>query len=77
MSANRPISTLFVEEHKAYHGVMGETYLPHPSSGPADRSTAADAFLREEPDEEEDNDEQDEEDDRDEQDDDVDEGYSE
>jgi hypothetical protein len=62
-----------VEEHKAYHWIMDETYLASPS-GPADRSIAADVLLREEPDEE---DEDGEEHDGGEEDDDEDEGYSE
>jgi hypothetical protein len=63
-----------VEEHKAYHWIMDAQYLVCPGSGPADRSIAADVFLREEPDEEE---EDGEEHDPDEEDDDGDEGYSE
>jgi hypothetical protein len=54
---------------------MDETYLACPGSGPADRSTAADVLLREEPDEEEEDGE--EHDGDDEEDDDGDEGYSE
>jgi len=53
---------------------MDETYLQCPGSDPADRSIAADALLREEPDEEEDDEK---EHDGDEEDDDGDEGYSE
>lgn len=53
---------------------MGETYLQCPTSGPADRSIAADVLLREEPDEEEDDED---EHDGDKEDDDGDEGYSE
>jgi hypothetical protein len=53
---------------------MDETYLQCPRVASADRSTAADALLRDEPDdEEEDVDERD----SDEEDDDGDEGYSE
>ena len=64
-----------VEEQKAYHWIMDETYLACPGSGPADRSTADEVLLREEPDEEEEEDG--EQNDRDEEDDDGDEGYSE
>ncbi|HME33687.1 MAG TPA: hypothetical protein VKF84_00520 [Candidatus Sulfotelmatobacter sp.] len=53
---------------------MDETYLQCPGSGPVDSSIAADALLRDEPDEEE---EDEEEHDGDEEDDDSDEGYSE
>src|SRR6266481_8859258 len=53
--------------------IMDETYLQYPGSGPADRSIAANALLREEPDEEEDDEK---EHDGDEEDDDGDEGYS-
>ena len=75
MRANRLISRAnLVEEQKAYHWIMDETYLACPGSGPADRSIAADVLLREEPDEEEEDGEQN---DRDEEDDDGDEGYSE
>ena len=63
-----------VEEHKAYHWIMDETYLACPGSGPDDRSIAADVLLREEPDEE---DEDGEEHDGGEEDDNEDEGYSE
>ena len=52
---------------------MDETYLACPSSGPANRSIAANLLLREEPDEEEDEEEHD----GDAEDDDGDEGYSE
>ena len=52
---------------------MDEKYLQCPRSGPADRSIAADALLREEPDAEEEEEEQD----GDEEDDDAEEGYSE
>jgi hypothetical protein len=69
--ANGQISRArLVEEHKAYHLIMDETYL----ACPADRSIAADVLLREEPDEE---DEDGEEHDGGEEDDDEDEGYSE
>ena len=74
MSANRPISRAgFLEQHKAYHWIMDETYLACSGSGP-DLSIAADLLVREEPDEEE---EDGEEHDPDEEDDDEDEGYSE
>jgi len=53
---------------------MDETYQQCPGSGPIDHSIAANALLREEPDEEEDDEE---EHDGDEEDDGGDEGYSE
>jgi hypothetical protein len=81
MRANRLLSSgSVVEEHKAYHWIMGETYIACPGAGPADRSIGADVLLREEPDEEEEDEEEDdgnEEDDGDEDGDDGDEGYSE
>ena len=55
--------------------IMDETYLQCPGSKSSDRWIAADALLREEPDEDEEEDE--EEHDGDEEDDDGDEGYSE
>lgn len=75
MTANRRISRASVlEQRKAYHWIMDETYLACFGPGRADLSIAADLFLREEPDEEE---EDGEEHDPDEEDDDADEGYSE
>jgi hypothetical protein len=53
---------------------MDETYLQRLVSGPADRSIASNALLREEPDDEE---EDEDEHDGDEEEDDGDEGYSE
>jgi hypothetical protein len=61
--------------HEAYHLGMSRMHPECPSFDPSDPSVAADALLRQEPDEEEDEEEDDKEDDDD--DDETDDGYSE